>query len=197
MLGGESVGRSLTRRRAVRATLAAAIGLCVLGPVSAVARPAGVAPDSEAEGQDLFGWVEWVLVGERKMKLKAKLDTGAETSSLDATQIRLLERRHDRKRFVEFLLTDDDTGRTVKFKKRLVREARIKQHDGSFQTRPVVMVAVCLGDHLQEVEFTLIDRSEFLYPVLMGRSAMAGLAVVDPGFTFSRDPDCDYKKGRD
>jgi len=129
------------------------------------------------------------------MKLKAKLDTGAETSSLDASEIRLLRRGSSGQRFVEFRLSDDDSRRTVTFKKRLVREARIKQHDGSFQSRPVVIVAVCLSDHLQEVEFTLIDRSEFLYPVLLGRSALAGLAVVDPDLTFSSDPDCSDGKG--
>jgi hypothetical protein len=137
-----------------------------------------------------------VLVGEREMELKAKLDTGAETSSLDASDIRILRRRSSGQRFVEFRLSDDDSGRTVTFKKRLVREARIKQHDGSFQTRPVVFVAVCLGDHLQEVEVTLIDRSEFLYPVLLGRSALGGLAVVDPDLTFTRDPGCSSAKGR-
>jgi hypothetical protein len=151
--------------------------------------------DANAGGQDIFGWVEWVLVGERKMELKAKLDTGAETSSLDASDIRLLRRRTSGQRFVEFRLSDEESGRTVVFKKRLVREARIKQHDGSFQTRPVVVVLVCVGDHLQEVEVTLIDRSEFLYPVLLGRSALAGLAVVDPDLTFTREPVCSYRKG--
>ena len=171
-----------------------AIALCGLstGPLWGAA---AVSAETSGGGQDLFGWVEWVLVGEREMKLKAKLDTGAETSSLDATGIRILRRRQSGERFVEFQLTNDDSGRTITFKKRRVREARIKQHDGSFQTRPVVMIAVCLGDHLQEVEFTLIDRSHFLYPVLLGRSALAHLAVVDPSLTFSRDPTCPDVKG--
>jgi hypothetical protein len=147
------------------------------------------------KGQDLFGWVESVLVGKRQMALKAKLDTGAETSSLDASDIRYLRRRPSGQRFVEFRLSDEDSGRTVNFKKRLVREARIKQHDGSFQTRPVVIVSICLGDHLQNVEVTLIDRSEFLYPVLLGRRALAGLAVVDPDLTFTRDPNCSDREG--
>jgi hypothetical protein len=156
---------------------------------------AAVSAEKSGGGQDLFGWVEWVIVGEREMKLKAKLDTGAETSSLDATGIRILRRRQSGERFVEFQLTNDSSGRTITFKKRQVREARIKQHDGSFQTRPVVVIAVCLGDHLQEVEFTLIDRSHFLYPVLLGRSALVDLAVVDPSLTFSRDPACSDVKG--
>lgn len=182
------------------------LGATALIPIAAIALSClsagplwGAAAESAAKsgrgGQDLFGWVEWVVVGDRKMELKAKLDTGAETSSLDATGIRMLRRRQSGQRFVEFQLTDDDSGRTVRFKKRMVREARIKQHDGSFQTRPVVIVAVCLGDHLQEVEFTLIDRSEFLYPVLLGRSALVHLAVVDPSLTFSRDPACSDGKG--
>ena len=166
----------------------------VVALVSLLSTPIAAA-EITPEGQDLFGWVESVLIGERKMALKAKLDTGAETSSLDASDIRFLRRRPSGLRLVEFSLSDEDSGRTVNFKKRLVREARIKQHDGSFQTRPVVIVLICLGDHLQEVEVTLIDRSEFLYPVLLGRSALAGLAVVDPDLTFTRDPDCSGKEG--
>ena len=182
-------------RLPIRLLAAIAVILVCLssGPLSG--DQAETADPSGGGGQDLFGWVEWVLVGERKMRLKAKLDTGAETSSLDASEIRFLRRGSSGQRFVEFQLSDDDSGRTVTFKKRVVREARIKQHDGSFQSRPVIIASVCLSDHLQEVEFTLIDRSEFLYPVLLGRSALAGLAVVDPDLTFSRDPDCSDGKG--
>jgi hypothetical protein len=154
----------------------------------------GVAP-AAADEKDLFGWVEQVLVGAHEIELKAKLDTGAETSSLDATRIRRLRRTSSGERFVEFDLADPNTGDAITLKERLVREVRIKEHDGSFQTRPVVVLPVCLGRHLRDIEVSLIDRSEFIYPLLLGRSALAGIALVDPNLTLTTKPDCRAEEG--
>lgn len=151
----------------------------------------GLAALSSSDEKDLFGWVEQVIVGSGDIELKAKLDTGAETSSLDATNIRRLRRRSTGERFVEFDLAHPTTHKVITFKKRLVREVRIKQHDGSFQTRPVVVVPVCLGRHSIDTEVSLIDRSEFLYPLLLGRSALARIALVDPDLTLTSRPQCD------
>lgn len=173
---------SLPERPALKiATLAALLGL-------------GLAPAAEAREKDLFGWVEPVIVSSQKIELKAKLDTGAETSSLDATGIRRLRRRSTGERFVEFDVTDPGSGEVITIKKKLVREVRIKQHDGSFQLRPVVMLPVCLGTHHRNIEVSLIDRSEFLYPLLLGRRALAGIALVDPDETLTTRPDCEDPK---
>lgn len=157
----------------------------------------GVTPPASAKVKDLFGWVEQVIVGAHELELKAKLDTGAETSSLDATNIRRLRRRSTGERFVEFDLSHPTTGVIITLKKKLVREVRIKQHDGSFQTRPVVVVPVCLGRHSRNIEVSLIDRREFLYPLLLGRSALAGIALVDPNVTLTTRPQCDGEKRSD
>ncbi len=149
-------------------------------------------PASADQSKDIFGWVERVLVGETRLSMKAKLDTGAETSSLDALRIKKF--RRSGKRWVEFVVTDSDTGRRVNFKKPLLREVRIKRHDGRSQLRPVVAVDICLGDHLRRVQVSLIDRSEFLYPVLLGRRALEGIAVVDSELSLTRDPGCPKEK---
>jgi hypothetical protein len=143
---------------------------------------------SASEGKDIFGWVEHVLVGKTRLSMKAKLDTGAETSSLDALQIKKL--RRSGKRWVEFVVVDSDTGRRVNFKKPLLREVRIKRHEGRSQLRPVVAMEICLGDHLKRVQVSLIDRGEFLYPVLLGRRALEGIAVVDPELSLTSTPGC-------
>lgn len=154
-------------------------------------------PAHGAAAKDIFGYVEWVEVGRHEIELKAKLDTGAATSSLDAQDIRRLIRRSTGERFVEFTLHDVDSGETIRLKRPLVRLVRIKQHDGSHQVRPVVAVDLCLGDHRDSVEVSLIDRSEFLYPMLLGRSALEGRVVVDPELTFTRPPACnDRQAGR-
>jgi hypothetical protein len=109
------------RPRFRRLLSAAATATAILWP--------GFAAQSRSETKDIFGWVEQVIVGAHGIELKAKLDSGAETSSLDATNIRRLRRRSTGERFVEFDVTDPATGRIVTLKKGLTREVRIHQGD--------------------------------------------------------------------
>ena len=149
----------------------------------------GGSSPARAGEKDIFGWVEHVLVGESRLDLMAKLDTGADTSSMHASKIRRY-RSSDRKLWVEFRLTDESSDRTIRFKKRLVRYAYIKEHEGPSQKRPVVNLTICLGDHEKEIEVSLVDRSGFQYPVLLGRNALQGHVVVDPELQFTAKPSC-------
>lgn len=142
-----------------------------------------------AAEKDIFGWAEHVLVGRSQLEMEAKLDTGADTSSIDASKIRRY-RSKNKKLWVDFRLSDDDSGRTVRYKKKLVRYAYIKEHEGPSQKRPVVQMTVCLGDHPMEIEVSLVDRSGFAFPVLLGRNALEGLVVVDSELEFTTDPIC-------
>lgn len=146
-----------------------------------------------AAEKDIFGWVERVWVGESQLPLLAKLDTGADTSSIHAFGIRRY-RSSTRQVWVEFRLTDDNDERTIRFKKKLVRYAYIKEHDGPSQKRPVVNLTFCLGDHRRTVEVSLADRSGFQYPVLLGRNALEGHIVVDPELQRTAEPVCVAKE---
>jgi hypothetical protein len=148
------------------------------------------AAETRIEGErTLLGWVERVWVGESRLELEAKLDTGADTSSIHATRIRRF-RSQSGQRWVEFRLADAASGRTIRFKKRLVRYAYIKEHEGPSQKRPVVELTICLGNEEREVEVSLVDRSGFEYPVLLGRNALEGHVVVDPAVELTADPTC-------
>ena len=142
-----------------------------------------------AGGKDIFGWVERVLVGESRLEMQAKLYTGADTSSIHATKIRRYRGAGGRT-WVEFRLTDEGQGRRVRFKKRLVRFAYIKEHEGPSQRRPVERLEICLGDHEQQIEVSLVDRSSFDYPVLLGRNALEKVAVIDPELRLTTKPSC-------
>lgn len=144
--------------------------------------------DSERRDLDIFGWVEWAELMEGKIRMKAKLDTGAANSSLDATNIERY--REDGKRWVRFTVTDPESEEKLIIERRLVRNVRIVRHGDEYQRRPVVKMDVCLGDRLQEVEVNLIDRSNFIYPLLLGRSALEQVALVDSGDSFLFGPTC-------
>ena len=147
------------------------------------------APPTQARGS--HGWVEFVelhLDGQ-PLRVKAKLDTGARSSSLDATDITPFER--DGKRWVRFRPSRSGLDEAPLVEQPVARYVRIKRHSGPYDRRPVIRLPLCLGDELRTVEVNLTDRGRFIYPLLLGRKALAGLAVVDPAQTFVRPPRCD------
>jgi len=141
-----------------------------------------------ADGKNIMGWVERVEIFGSGLSMKAKLDTGAKTSSLDATEIEIF--REDGKRWVRFVITDDDAQESFTLERPLERYVRIVRHSGEHQRRPVVMLEICLGSNLHDIEFSLIDRSNFIYPVLLGRSALQGQTLIDPDETYLTRPRC-------
>ncbi|NZA27513.1 ATP-dependent zinc protease [Luteimonas sp. SJ-92] len=165
---------------------------CLLA-VAAPAWPAAQQSAVKAQVKDIFGWVEWVEIGQDRIRLKAKLDTGATTSSLTADDIRVF-RRGDR-RYVRFDVRNERRNIDETIEARLVRRVRIRKHDGTTERRPVVRLGMCLGDTYREQEFTLVDRSAFLYPVLVGRNYMRDHVLVDSGETFTRRPSCGQRTG--
>ena len=146
------------------------------------------APPTQARGT--HGWVEFVelhLDGE-PLRVKAKLDTGAKSSSLDATDITPFDR--DGQHWVRFRPSRSGLDEAPLVEQPVVRYVRIKRHSGPYDRRPVIRLPLCLGDELRTVEVNLTDRGRFIYPLLLGRKALAGLAVVDPARTYLRAPRC-------
>lgn len=78
----------------------------------------------------------------------------------------------------------------VSLRRPYVRTVRIRRHNGNHQRRRVVLMTVCLGEVERTIEVTLTDREYFDYPMLLGRSALAGVAVVDPMSRHLTTPDC-------
>ncbi|MGY6517948.1 MAG: ATP-dependent zinc protease family protein [Lysobacteraceae bacterium] len=158
---------------------------CLLAPAIATA-----SYDAPSDSPGIFGWIEWVEVGEgeQRHRMKGKLDSGALTSSLDARGID--EFRRDGNRWVRFELHDRESGDVTEVERPVKRVVRIVRHSGNHQRRPVIEWDLCLGDTLHTVEFTLVDRSNFNYPVLLGRRALDGYALIDSGETYLRDAAC-------
>jgi len=148
---------------------------------------------SDSLDLQILGWIENAFLPDPGLALKAKLDTGAETSSLDARVLKKF--RKAGKRWIRFAVTDRDSGEEFVMVRERVRTIGVVQHDGSRQTRPVVMLEICIAGQLLKTEVSLIDRSEFNYALLLGRSALATFALIDAGSTFLSQPDCDSPDG--
>jgi hypothetical protein len=139
------------------------------------------------KGLQVAGWVENVSIFPGNIKVKAKLDTGARHSSLNATDIDAFERGGEK--WVRFKLKNWK-GRTQSFEARMNRMATIKQHDAQSATRPVIRLGICLGSVYKEVEVNLEDRSKFNYQLLIGRSFLKKSFLVDSSATFTLQPSC-------
>lgn len=134
----------------------------------------------------IIGEIEPVTIKKAGLTMSARIDTGAQTSSLNAQNITRFER--DGKRWVRFTVIDTRCNKKAEIDSRLVRTASIKRHGGPSIERPVVRLKAALGKTEETIEFTLADRSSFEYPVLIGRNFLDGKYVVDVSKKNSRSP---------
>ncbi len=134
----------------------------------------------------IIGEVEPVMIKKTGFTMPARIDTGAQTSSLDAVDIIVFER--DGKRWVKFTVKDPKSGKTAEIESKLVRIVKIKRHGGQPIERPVVKLRAMLGTQEQKGEFSLTDRSSFKYPILIGRNFLDGKWIVDVSRKNSTSP---------
>lgn len=138
--------------------------------------------------KEIYGWIEWVAVGDDGIRLKAKLDTGATTSSITAEDIQHFKRGGDK--WVRFTIRDEHLDGAEIIEAPLARHVRIRRHGGQTQRRPVVKLGLCVGNIYRERQFSLIDRSGFNYPVLIGRNYMRDHILVDSDVIYTQEPSC-------
>lgn len=131
-------------------------------------------PTSHSLG--IIGAIEPVYILPMKTPFSGRIDTGAETSSIDVFNSKTFER--DGEKWVSFTIINRETGEQHRFEKELVRQTkitRINQHE----KRRVVNLDIKLGNEIITAEFSLANRSKFEYQALIGRNILTGRAIVD------------------
>jgi hypothetical protein len=149
----------------------------------AVARPVSADP------VQVYGWREYVMISDGKLeeRMKAKLDTGALTSSIHAEEKEIFER--DGNKWVRFIVADprDKDSKRLRIEAPLVRIARIKEPGGESEAREVVRLGFVIGDRKLKADFTLNNRDNMLSPILIGRNTIKELGWVDPSRAYLAD----------
>lgn len=139
------------------------------------------APCAQAGGRTdklLVGELEQVWLSNLDLALPARIDTGAETASLDARNIELFER--DGRRWVRFEILRPGTGKPLVVERKLKRMVMIVQSSSAEpERRPVIQLGITLGHIDQTAEFTLSNRSHLDYQVLIGRNILQDVMLVD------------------
>ncbi|MFG6179562.1 ATP-dependent zinc protease [Halomonas sp. THAF12] len=146
-----------------------------------------------ADEPEVYGWVEKTLIDPGwGVEVKAKLDSGALTSSMQAEHIE--EFKRDGEDWVRFdvELEDEASGEVVsrEFERPIFRRL-ILSGAGGEDRRPAVLMTICIGDTRYQEQFSLRDRDDMLYPVLLGRRTIQSLGLLDVTETFRHEPRCD------
>ncbi|SOB75400.1 Uncharacterized conserved protein [Marinobacter sp. LV10R510-11A] len=158
---------------------------------------------SEATVPETLGFVEWVVMHDTGLRLKARLDTGAKTSSLHAVNVE--EFKQDDQKWVKFQIpladhkdhpAEGDINHEeiiLELELPVERTVLIKRKGAPSQRRYVVMMDFCISGIRHETQFSLTDRGNFSYPVLLGRRFMRDDNIlIDSADSFIASKECEY-----
>lgn len=133
-----------------------------------------------AQERSTIGWREWLALPDLGIgRIKAKIDTGARSSSLHAFDIQVPgEGKHP---WVHFKVhpIQRDSMTIVQCKARLHEYRHVKSSSGHRELRPIIRTPLLLGDETWPIELTLTSRDEMGFRMLLGREAIRGRFVVD------------------
>jgi ribosomal protein S6--L-glutamate ligase len=116
--------------------------------------------------------------------IKARVDSGAKTSSLHAFNIQAFTRNSQAWVSFEIHPIQNDRKTTVRCESPVVDRRYVKSSSGSREKRYVISAPVQVGGDIWEIELTLTNRDSMGYRMLLGREAMSGRMLVDPASSF-------------
>ena len=137
--------------------------------------------DKKSFVPQIIGWREWVSLPDLNLPaIKAKVDTGAKTSSIHAFDISI-QKNPGKKTYVHFKVhpLQNNTGLEVKCKAPLVDQRVVTDSGGHREERYVIKTWLYLGTMKKRVEVTLTNRESMKYRMLIGRAALKEF-YIDP-----------------
>jgi hypothetical protein len=125
----------------------------------------------------LIGWKELVALPSLHLgQLEAKIDTGARSAALHASDISIRGRR------VRFAVPI--SGRRHWQDEPLIGQRSVRSSSGHSELRAVIEATIVIGKHSFRTEVTLTDRTDMGVPMLLGRSSIKGHFLVHPGRSY-------------
>jgi hypothetical protein len=133
----------------------------------------------------IIGWREQVSLPDLGIKkIKAKVDSGARTSSLHAFDVEIYKR--GKNEYVKFSVHPEQKSskNEKQCKSKILEFRKVKSSNGHTELRPVILTTVSLMDEEWEVEMTLTNRDEMGFRMLLGRESIRKKFLIDTGNSF-------------
>ncbi|MDH5516647.1 MAG: RimK/LysX family protein [Gammaproteobacteria bacterium] len=142
---------------------------------------------AETTDKTIIGWIETVRIMPEKFELTAKIDSGADNSSLDVISWKTYS--HQDEEWIRFDVINNNED-TITFERPLEGYTLIKRKRAEPVERPVVSMKLCIGNHIYLAPVNLAERKGFKYRMLIGRSFLKGRFLVDSAVKQSTLPQC-------
>lgn len=133
----------------------------------------------------VIGWREWIKIPEFGIdSIKAKVDSGARSSSIHAVNIKTFDR--DAEQWVRFRIHPHQRSKkgSIDVEAKVFEFRSVKSSNGIAKVRPVILTQLELLGKVWEVELTLASRSNMGFRMLLGREAFRGRFLVDGGNSY-------------
>ncbi|MCP5361954.1 MAG: ATP-dependent zinc protease [Hyphomicrobiales bacterium] len=133
----------------------------------------------------IIGWQEWIALPELGVSaVKAKVDTGAKTSSLHAYHIE--EYTYNGAPHVRFEVHPVQRNQRITrvCEAKIIDYRKVKSSSGESEERPVIVTQLSLGDATWEIELNLTNRDYMGFRMLLGREALRQRLLIDAGSHF-------------
>jgi outer membrane murein-binding lipoprotein Lpp len=148
-------------------------------------------PLTDESGKVILGKEEWVWFDLLGRSVKTKVDTGVKSSLIYASDIQLFERDGDQ--WVRFGLSVNKNGEwstdaAAVYESPLLRKIRMRSvNGGDAESRPIIRLKIQLGELVDDTEFILVRRDNNEFPVVLARSFLRDIAVVDVSRKYIQD----------
>jgi len=133
----------------------------------------------------IVGWKEWIVLPELSIPaIKAKVDTGAATSSLHAFNIEYFKKNGFK--YVKFEVHPLQGNKRINRYciAPLIDSRYVRSSTGEERIRPVIKTLICISNTQWEIELNLTNRDSMGMRMLIGREALAGKMLVNPNHKF-------------
>jgi hypothetical protein len=133
----------------------------------------------------IIGWREWVALPQLGVAyIKPKIDTGARSSSLHASEVEEFQRGG--RTFVRFKVHPIQRNKSfgVKAEAEVLEYRNVTTSSGQKCWRPVILTEIEILGERWPIELTLADRDAMGFRMLLGREAVRGRFLVDAGKSY-------------
>lgn len=152
-----------------------------------------------ASNKAVTGYIERVMLLPDNIVLEAKLDTGADVSSLDAKNIHYYLFKNNK--WIEFDIYNHKNF-IAHEQYKLLRMTSIQKRSAEGSSlnadkRPVIKMKLCFENKVRDIEVNLVNRENFSYSFLFGREAMQQYDIlIDPSQKYLNKIVCSSLTGK-